>query len=116
MTTYILSKAWCPMAAEQAHDLKVAARNLYEELGRFDEIVDCLAMEDDLVGAANRLSRVMPRLEDAWQTYLLPEDFDDVDLRHLGKFPRKSAGNCGAGLVDGGPVTGQGQRMARDPS
>ncbi|PDS49728.1 hypothetical protein CO662_21890 [Rhizobium anhuiense] len=116
MTAHILSKAWCPVAAEQAYDLKVAARNLYEELGRFDEIVDCLAIEDDLVGAVKRLSRLMPRVEDAWQTFLLAEDFDDFDLSHLGEFPRKSAGNCGAGLVDGGPVTGQGQRMARDPS
>ncbi|TAV81560.1 hypothetical protein [Rhizobium leguminosarum] len=116
MTAYILSKAWCPVAAEQAYDLKVAARSLYEELGRFDEIVDCLANEADLVGAAKRLSRVIPRLEDRWQTWLLPDDFDDFDLGHLGQFPRKSAGNCGAGLVDGSPVTGQGQRMARDPS
>lgn len=116
MTAYILSKAWCPLAAEQAYDLKVAARELYEELGRFDETVGLLADEEILVGASKRLSRVMSRVEDAWQTFLLPEDFDDLDLRHLGRFPRKSAGNCGAGLVDGSPVTGQGQRMARDPS
>jgi len=101
MTASILSKAWCPLAAEQAYDLKLAARELYEELGRFDEIVGLLADEEILVGAAKRLSRVMPRVEDAWQTFLLPEDFDDLDLHHLGGVVTLSfSGWKGQRLVD----------------
>ncbi|MGO7153233.1 hypothetical protein GR198_05940 [Rhizobium leguminosarum] len=115
--TGILSKNWCFLEAENTYDHQVATAALYAEQARFEALVASFDLDEEaLVGPTRRLSRVMLRVENAWLTKILPADFDDFDLSHLGQFPRKSAGNCGAGAIDGTPATGQGQRMARDPS
>lgn len=115
--TGILSKNWNFIEAEKAYDLQVETAALYAEQERFEELVASFDInESDLIAPTRRLFRAIRHAEGTWNTQLMPEDFDDFALGHLGQFPRKSAGNCGAGLVDGTPVTGQGQRVARDPS
>jgi hypothetical protein len=110
------SSTWSSYNFEEAYDLYIEAKKLRDERERFAARAERLSFEDFFVAAMRRLPDVELGYESFMPLQFPPADFDDIELSHLRQLPRKSAGNCEAGSVHGSPVTGQGQRMARDPS
>jgi hypothetical protein len=108
--TNILTAVWSPLEIEKAYD------DHLEKHAALHEYYEEISFEDFFLAVAAGLPPAKIRHTAAAEAAMLPSDFDDVELRFFRQFPRKSAGNIGAGDVDGTPVTGKGHRIYRDPS
>ena len=111
--TRMLSKPKRSLETASVNELLSAVSEFHEVEHRFGDLMEPLGYDDVLAASTNRLARLT---RFTGQMKILPEDFDDFDLRRLVRLPRTSAEECDFDGVDFIYETRQGQRLARDLS